>query len=78
MLAGCDGGVLDPKGPSVSMKTPDYRRHPTAHCCYPVIAMTLYFAWKYRDGRDQEIYAPKWAHSTAIETVAWIVPIVIV
>ncbi|MFA0372881.1 cytochrome ubiquinol oxidase subunit II, partial [Vibrio sp. 10N.222.54.F6] len=40
--------------------------------------MTLYFAWKYRDGRNHEIYAPKWAHSKMIEIVVWLVPIVIV
>lgn len=44
----------------------------------PVIFMTLFFAWKYRDGRDHEVYSPKWSHSSAIETVVWIVPIVIV
>ena len=43
----------------------------------PVIFMTLYFAWKYREGRD-EIYEPKWSHSTKIETIVWAIPIVIV
>ncbi len=40
--------------------------------------MTLYFAWKYRDTQNHEIYAPKWAHSNKIEAVVWAVPIVIV
>ncbi|MEM6229830.1 ubiquinol oxidase subunit II [Shewanella scandinavica] len=80
MLAGCDGGVLDPKG-QIGIDEKHLIIVATLLMLIvviPVIAMTLYFAWKYRDGRDQEIYAPKWAHSTAIETVVWIVPIVIV
>ncbi len=44
----------------------------------PVIVMTLYFSWKYRDSRTQEIYAPKWAHSTKIEATVWAIPIIIV
>ncbi|MGI1986999.1 ubiquinol oxidase subunit II [Shewanella glacialipiscicola] len=80
MLAGCDGGVLDPKG-QIGIDEKHLIVVATLLMLIvviPVIFMTLYFAWKYRDGRDQEIYAPKWAHSTAIETVVWIVPIVIV
>ncbi|TMP38512.1 ubiquinol oxidase subunit II, partial [Pseudoalteromonas sp. S1650] len=42
----------------------------------PVIAMTIYFAWKYRDGREQEIYAPQWAPSNTIEAVVWSIPII--
>ena len=40
--------------------------------------MTLYFAWRYREGREHEIYDPKWAHSTKIEVVVWLIPIVII
>jgi cytochrome o ubiquinol oxidase subunit 2 len=80
MLAGCEGGVLDPKG-QVGIDEKNLIIMATLLMLIvviPVIFMTLYFAWKYRDGRDKEIYAPKWAHSTAIEVVVWVVPIIIV
>ncbi|MGX9460273.1 ubiquinol oxidase subunit II [Shewanella sp. A14] len=80
MLAGCEGGVLDPKG-QIGIDEKHLIIVATLLMLIvviPVIFMTLYFAWKYRDGRDEEIYAPKWAHSTAIEVVVWVIPIVIV
>lgn len=80
MLTGCEGGVLDPKG-QVGMDEKHLIIVATLLMLIvviPVIAMTLFFAWKYRDGRDQEIYAPKWAHSKTIEIVVWLVPVVIV
>ncbi len=79
-LAGCEGGVLDPKG-QVGVEEKWLILVSTVLMLLvvlPVIGMTLYFAWKYREGRDHEIYAPKWAHSTKIETVVWIIPIIIV
>lgn len=44
----------------------------------PVILLTLYFAWRYRESNSKATYAPKWAHSTAIELVVWTIPCVIV
>lgn len=44
----------------------------------PVIALTLYFAWRYRASKPTADYAPKWAHSTSIEIVVWSIPCVIV
>src|ERR1700688_1157184 len=44
----------------------------------PVIALTLYFAWRYRASNINASYAPKWAHSTTIEVIVWAVPCVIV
>ena len=80
MLAGCAGGVLDPKG-QIGIDEKHLIIVATLLMLIvviPVIFMTLYFAWKYRDGRDHEIYAPKWAHSKTIEIVVWVVPIIIV
>ncbi|WP_107853144.1 ubiquinol oxidase subunit II [Oceanimonas marisflavi] len=78
-LAGCEGGVLDPKG---QVGADEKYLIIVATCLMllvviPVIVMTLYFAWKYREGRN-EAYEPKWAHSTKIETVVWVVPIIII
>lgn len=46
----------------------------------PVIALTLWFAWRYRQGsRHAEIdYAPDWHHSTKLELVIWAAPLVII
>jgi cytochrome o ubiquinol oxidase subunit 2 len=44
----------------------------------PVILLTLYFAWRYRESNKSATYAPKWAHSTAIEVIVWTIPCVIV
>lgn len=44
----------------------------------PVIALTLYFAWHYRESNEKAVYAPKWSHSTAIEIVVWSIPCLIV
>ncbi|WP_201276911.1 ubiquinol oxidase subunit II [Microbulbifer sp. ALW1] len=79
-LAGCDGGVLDPKG-QVGVDEKNLIIISTLLMLLvviPVIVMTLYFAWKYREGREHEIYAPKWAHSAKIEATVWLVPVVIV
>ncbi|WP_245748950.1 ubiquinol oxidase subunit II [Oceanisphaera psychrotolerans] len=80
MLAGCEGGVLDPKG---QVGADEKYLIIVATCLMllvvvPVIVMTLFFAWKYREGRDHEIYAPKWSHSTKIELTVWLVPIIII
>ncbi len=44
----------------------------------PVIALTLYFAWRYREGNTKATYAPDWSHSTAIEVVVWTIPCLII
>jgi cytochrome o ubiquinol oxidase subunit 2 len=44
----------------------------------PVIALTLFFAWRYRASNTRATYAPNWAHSNAIEVVVWTIPCVIV
>ena len=44
----------------------------------PVIALTLWFGWRYRASNTRAVYAPTWAHSTRIEAVVWAIPCVIV
>jgi len=79
-LAGCSGGVLDPKG-QVGVE----EKWLIIICTLlmlivviPVIVLTLYFAWKYRASRDFEVYTPKWAHSTKIEAAVWSIPVLII
>lgn len=79
VLAGCQGGVLDPKG-QIGVQEKELIITATILMLLvvvPVIFMTLYFAWKYREGRG-EAYEPKWSHSTKIEAVVWIIPIIII
>lgn len=79
LLAGCQGGVLDPKG-QIGVMEKELIITATILMLLvvvPVILMTLYFAWKYREGRG-EAYEPKWSHSTKIETVVWVIPIIII
>lgn len=44
----------------------------------PVIALTLLFAWKYRQGNTNAEYDPEWHHSTSLELVIWTVPLLII
>lgn len=44
----------------------------------PVIALTLFFAWKYRQGNTEAEYDPEWHHSTTLELVIWTVPLLII
>ncbi|MBH0062266.1 ubiquinol oxidase subunit II [Pseudoalteromonas sp. NZS71] len=79
-LSGCKGGILDPKG-QIGIDEKNLIIIATVLMLLvvvPVIVMTLYFAWKYRNTQTHEIYAPKWAHSNKIEAAVWAVPIVIV
>ncbi|MGY8835650.1 MAG: ubiquinol oxidase subunit II [Enterobacterales bacterium] len=79
-LSGCKGGILDPKG-QIGIDEKNLIIIATVLMLLvvvPVIVMTLYFAWKYRDTQTHEIYAPKWAHSNKIEAAVWAVPVVIV
>ncbi|MBN3858518.1 MULTISPECIES: ubiquinol oxidase subunit II [unclassified Paraburkholderia] len=81
-LAGCSGNltVLDPKG-SVGVAEKSLIATATwamLLVVVPVILLTLYFAWRYRASNRNATYAPKWAHSTAIEVVVWTIPAVII
>lgn len=44
----------------------------------PVIALTLYFAYRYRQSNTEASYAPDWDHSTRLELVIWGAPLLII
>ena len=80
LLAGCEGGVLDPKG-QIGVDEKNLIIIATVLMLLvviPVIFMTLFFAWKYREGNDKATYMPKWSHSTKIELVVWLIPCIII
>jgi cytochrome o ubiquinol oxidase subunit 2 len=80
LLGGCRMDLLDPKG-AIGAQEKNLILIALGIMLLvviPVIALTLYFAWRYREGNRRATYAPKWAHSTHIEVVVWGIPCVIV
>jgi cytochrome o ubiquinol oxidase subunit 2 len=80
LLSGCDMTVLDPKG---QVATDEKNLIITATLLMllvviPVIFLTLYFAWKYRETNTDAAYMPNWSYSHRIEAVVWAVPCAII
>lgn len=44
----------------------------------PVVSLTLFFAWRYRESNAEARYSPKWSHSNLLEVFLWGGPIVII
>jgi cytochrome o ubiquinol oxidase subunit 2 len=44
----------------------------------PVMALTVFFAWKYRQSNKDAEYQPEWHHSTRLEVVIWSAPLAII
>ncbi|WP_343154694.1 ubiquinol oxidase subunit II [Buchnera aphidicola (Pseudoregma panicola)] len=44
----------------------------------PVIFMTIYFSYKYNENNKNKIYNPNWKDSYIIESIIWILPIIII
>lgn len=44
----------------------------------PVMVLTVFFAWKYREGNNPADYSPDWNHSTYLELVIWAAPLLII
>jgi len=44
----------------------------------PVIFLTLYFAWHYRQSNTTATYDPEWHHSTGLEVIIWSAPLAII
>lgn len=44
----------------------------------PVIALTLFFAWRYRASNKAATYKPDWDHSLQLELVVWSAPLLII
>ncbi|MCW5197143.1 ubiquinol oxidase subunit II [Buchnera aphidicola] len=44
----------------------------------PVIFMTFFFSYKYNAKNVQHEYCPNWSHSNKIETIIWVIPIMII
>ncbi|MEI2302283.1 ubiquinol oxidase subunit II [Ensifer sp. MJa1] len=44
----------------------------------PVIFLTLFFAWRYRQSNMAAKYDPEWHHSTGLEVIIWSAPLAII
>ncbi|MGA7817483.1 ubiquinol oxidase subunit II [Caballeronia sp.] len=80
LLSGCKMELFDPKG-SVGLAEKELILNATYAMLIvvvPVILLTLLFAWRYRQSNTSAEYLPKWAHSTKIEIVMWLVPSLII
>jgi cytochrome o ubiquinol oxidase subunit 2 len=80
LLSGCNLLVLDPPG-DIAARQGDLIVVATLLMLIvivPVIALTLWFARRYRASNAQARYAPDWDHSTQLELVIWGVPLLII
>ena len=79
-LGGCDWVVMNPSG-DIAVQQRDLIIVATVLMLLiivPVIALTLFFAWKYRRSNEEAEYDPDWHHSTRLEIVIWAAPLVII
>jgi cytochrome o ubiquinol oxidase subunit 2 len=81
LLSGCSNlDILNPKG-SVGVAERDLIATSTwamLIVVVPVIALTLYFAWRYRASNRNAEYRPEWTHSTGVEIAVWTIPTLII
>ncbi len=79
LLAGCDMVVLSPSG-YVAAQQKDLVISATLLMLViviPVMGLTAFFAWRYSAARKSR-YDPDWHHSTSLELVIWVAPLMII
>jgi cytochrome o ubiquinol oxidase subunit 2 len=80
LLSGCDMVVLDPSG-DVAARQRDLLVISTLLMLLiivPVMALTVWFAWRYRHNNREARYEPDWHHSMRLELVIWSAPLLII
>ena len=80
LLGGCEMVVLNPSG-DVAVQQGRLIVVSTILMLLiivPVIAMTVFFAWKYRASNKDAEYKPEWDHSTQLELAIWAAPLLII
>lgn len=80
LLGGCNMVVLDPAG-DVARQQGNLVLISTAMMLLiivPVMALTIFFAWRYRAANRDATYKPDWDHSTQLELVIWAAPLLII
>ena len=79
-LTGCKWVLLNPSG-DIARQQSDLLITSTwlmLLIVVPVIAMSLWFAWHYRESNAKATYTPDWDHSTLIELYVWAAPLLII
>jgi cytochrome o ubiquinol oxidase subunit 2 len=79
-LSGCDLVVMSPSG-DIAAQQRDLIVISTILMLViiiPVIFLTLFFAWRYRQSNTAATYDPEWHHSTGLEVVIWSAPLAII
>ena len=80
LLSGCNLVLLNPSG-DVASQQGDLIVYATVLMLIvilPVMALTVFFAFKYRQGNKDAAYDPEWDHSVSLEIVVWSVPMAII
>jgi len=79
-LSGCNYVVLAPAG-DIAAQQRDLVIISTVLMLLivvPVMALTVLFAWRYRQSNTSARYEPEWDHSTKLELVIWSAPLLII
>jgi len=80
LLGGCGSDVLDPAG-DIALHQRDLLLQSTwlmLLIIVPVMALTVFFAWRYRSANTSARYEPDWDHSTQLELIIWGAPLLII
>ncbi|MEO6918393.1 MAG: ubiquinol oxidase subunit II [Collimonas sp.] len=80
LLAGCNTVVMNPSGDIASQqgRLIVVSTLLMLLIIVPVIALTFWFAWRYRKNNTAARYEPDWDHSTQLELVIWGAPLLII
>lgn len=79
-LGACNAEVLSPSG-DVAVQQRDLVIISTVLMLLiivPVMALTVWFAWRYRETNASATYEPDWDHSTQLELIIWSAPLLII
>jgi cytochrome o ubiquinol oxidase subunit II len=79
-LTACTTVVLNPAG-DVAARQADLLVSSTELMLLiivPVMALTVWFAWRYRQSNKDAKYEPHWHHSMRLELVIWAAPLLII
>ena len=80
ILSGCNLVVMSPSG-DIATQQRDLIVISTVLMLLiivPVIFLTLFFAWRYRQSNTAAKYDPEWHHSTGLEVIIWSAPLAII
>lgn len=80
LLVGCDTVVMNPSGDIAAQQSHLIVVSTLLMLLIivPVIALTIWFAWRYRKSNTSAKYDPDWDHSTRLELVIWGAPLLII